>query len=489
MMPTNSREYIAFLLSTRPTVPPPLKNEDEKWKNHVQPCHPLKEYEYHAPRFLLPSPSSNSVQNNLSSHSISSSSNHQPVKEIRKVKQSSKIKRKQIEVENEGHCSSSSRQYEPLITSKEDVIANTSTKNNKWDLLQRDSPRSKKVARSFIRNFTNDDDFLLSNSINLHKHSSDTGITITNTIVQEVCAMNPNIVSLSLMDCTQINDIGLWAISRSCGTQLKEVILSGCLRITHIGLRSLVIKCTKIELLDVSNCARLDDRCLRVIAANLVYLSNIILSYCPNITDRGVSEIAKCCPKLSVLRLRNCDKIGEFGDRALLEIGKRSSLLKILDLYGCNHVGDAGLKAVSRGCPLIHDFHLSGCFKVTKNGIQSLISGCQKLLFFTFAKCPNMTDADVSRIVHGCPNLLKLDFSDCTSIGALSLQAIVSTLLDLKELNLSGCLSIDDNALSMLAQVRKIRCCFYCNSSPKKWSHLRPFVEYSIQRVVEIFVF
>jgi hypothetical protein len=114
------------------------------------------------------------------------------------------------------------------------------------NVFQRDSPNAKKVLRSLLLNFTDDSNWTIRGEIDLRQHQLDTGIEITNAVLQEVCVMAPEVRSLNLTKCGGITDVGLWAIARYC-TQLKELKLSECHGITNIGLRSLAMKCTGIE--------------------------------------------------------------------------------------------------------------------------------------------------------------------------------------------------------------------------------------------------
>ena len=120
-------------------------------------------------------------------------------------------------------------------------------------VFQRDSPDAKKSLRSFLLNFTDDSSFSIKDSINLHRHSLDTGKEVTNVLVQEVCVMKPDMTSLNLSQCRKVTDVGLWAIARHC-TKLRELTLSQCEGVTNIGLRSLAMKCTSIQVLDFSKC-------------------------------------------------------------------------------------------------------------------------------------------------------------------------------------------------------------------------------------------
>ena len=46
---------------------------------------------------------------------------------------------------------------------------------------------------------------------------------------------------------------------------LRELNMSGCHALTNIGLRSLAIRCDKMEQLDFTSCTRLTDLGLRVL--------------------------------------------------------------------------------------------------------------------------------------------------------------------------------------------------------------------------------
>jgi hypothetical protein len=107
-------------------------------------------------------------------------------------------------------------------------------------------------------------------SIDLREYTTSTGKTLTNAIVQEVCVMIPSLVALDLTDCTSVSDTGLWcaitlqlkcthslsmlfnrAIARHC-TALKRLNLRGLDEITSVGLRSLGLRCSDLEVLDLS---------------------------------------------------------------------------------------------------------------------------------------------------------------------------------------------------------------------------------------------
>ncbi len=320
----------------------------------------------------------------------------------------------------------------------------------KGNVFQRDSPNAKKSLRSFLLNFTDDRDWTIMGSLNLHQHSLDTGHPITNAMVQEVCSMHPGLTSLDLTKCDSVTDVGLWAIARHC-TGLKQLTLSQCGGITNIGLRSLAMKCTSIEKLDFTKCENLDDHALRVIAAGMWGLRVFTLTGCNNITDSGVAEVARCCHKLRILDVSDCEKIGEYGDKALLEVGKYCHELETLNMFGCKHVADAGIKAIANGCRELKELRLTGCRELSGLAVKSLSSQCTKLVNLSIANCQKIENKDLIKLAKGCSKLQNLDISECNNITAKGLQTLARECKEMVTLNLSKCSNVDDDALKVLA--------------------------------------
>ena len=318
------------------------------------------------------------------------------------------------------------------------------------DVFQRNSPTAKKTLRSFLLNFTDENDWTIKSEIDLRQHYLDTGIEINNTTVQEVCVMKPDMVSLNLTLCSQVTDIGLWAIARHC-TCLRTLRLSECSGITNIGLRSLAMKCTGLVELDFTKCANLDDNALRVIAAGMWGLEKFILTGCSGITDSGVAEIARCCHKLRVLDVSNCAKVGEYGDKALIEVGRYCHDLESLNMFGCKHVADPGIKAIAHGCRTLKDLRLTGCRELSGAAVKALATKCTSLTNLSIANCQKVGDKDVAKLAKHCQLLTNLDISDCANITAKGLAVLAKECGELMTLNLSGCLAIDDEALYVLS--------------------------------------
>jgi hypothetical protein len=62
---------------------------------------------------------------------------------------------------------------------------------------------------SYVKHFIDDNGNFL-DTIDLHAHHEETGVPITNAVVQEVTDLIPGITSLNINDCNLVTDVGLW---------------------------------------------------------------------------------------------------------------------------------------------------------------------------------------------------------------------------------------------------------------------------------------
>jgi hypothetical protein len=141
------------------------------------------------------------------------------------------------------------------------------------------SDDSQRRLHAMIKNFFILKDGSLSTHINLHQYAIDSGAIVSNVVLQEVCNVQPNVISLDLTDCHDITDAGLWSLARQC-QRLESLILSGCNQITIVGLRSLALSCTSITSLDLTHCTLLDDMGLSVLAAGGWRIKSMVLKKC-----------------------------------------------------------------------------------------------------------------------------------------------------------------------------------------------------------------
>eukprot|EP00903_Cladosiphon_okamuranus_P017882 g16455.t1 len=312
----------------------------------------------------------------------------------------------------------------------------------------------KKVAsiRSFLLNFLEERDCSIKKRLDLYVHQTETGRPVTDAVVQEVCKLRPDMIGLSLRDCIEVTDVGLWCIARHT-TALRELNISGCHGVTNIGLRSLAICCDKMEQLDFTSCTRLTDLGLRVLGGGCWSLKSLSLEGCAHVSDTGVAELAKMCTGLTYLNISRCERVGEYGDRALIQLGRSCHQLKGLDAFGCSHAQDPGLLAVARGCPKLEKLMLTGCGGITGKSVRALARGCSALRDLSLSGCGGVGNGDLEELAKGCTNLRHLNIAECAQVNAHGLAALAGGLKNLTELDVGGCERVDDSALRALCSM------------------------------------
>ena len=121
---------------------------------------------------------------------------------------------------------------------------------------------------------------------------------------------------------------------------LKRLNLSGCKKITDIGLEYLTdIK--QLESLDLGGCIEITDMGLKQLN-NLTQLRSLNLGNCIEITDTGLEDVGKLT-RLHTLDLGGCKNITDTG---LAHIGKITEL-RSLNLAGCKRITNTGLTHVA----------------------------------------------------------------------------------------------------------------------------------------------
>lgn len=254
-------------------------------------------------------------------------------------------------------------------------------------------PEQLKRMQAMIRNFCRLEDGKMLREVSLRQYGRDSGETITNATVQELCAIHPDFLSLDMTGCSEVSDVGLWSIARHC-RDLQKLTLSGCDKITNVGVRSLSLRCFKLVELILDHCPLLDDVTLTVIAAGSWKIQKISLRECVKITDSGLSKLAQLGKCLRIVDLSGCINVGEYGDRALKEIGACCSELRELYITNSRRVEDTGLIAIANGCLALEVLEVNGCDNITKKAFKKI---CQNLRLHTLriAGCKRLSDEDL----------------------------------------------------------------------------------------------
>lgn len=297
-----------------------------------------------------------------------------------------------------------------------------------------------------------------------------------------------NIISLNLSS-GRINDEDLIQLSNL--TQLEELNLSSCEKITAKGLSSIkdlinlisldisfsvfkdgtnLSKLIHLKYLNVSNTKTNDDTMNEI--KKLTYLKYLKLSDCISISNDGVKDLKELI-YLKYLDLRGCRKINNIG---LKYIGELTGL-RNLNLTFCNKISNIGLKYIEELTKL-ENLNLASCTKIN-NGLKylrkfnSLISldltqcncvnhdlvhlrSLTKLKSLNLVECKNITDDGIKHISE-LNNLRSLNLSRCQNITDNDLKIIALKLNNLESINISSCGKITRKGLIYLQMNNSIK--------------------------------
>jgi hypothetical protein len=260
------------------------------------------------------------------------------------------------------------------------------------------APELRKL-RVMIYNFCKLENGTLLSSIDLRRYGIESGSVITNATVQELCGIHPKVQELNMTGCSQVSDVGLWAIARHL-LKLRVLNCSGCVQITSVGIRSLSLRLNELTELDLSYCMLMDDICLTVLAGGTWRLQKLSLRGCMKISDNGITRISQGCGStLLSLNLDGCPSIGEFGDRGLREIGGSCHVLKELSIDNAKRIEDGGLICLATGCPDLEVLTLSGLETMTKKGFKQMCDAFSKMKKLTLIDNRKLIDNDYSSLL------------------------------------------------------------------------------------------
>ena len=127
---------------------------------------------------------------------------------------------------------------------------------------------------------------------------------------------------------------------------MQHITLSGCDRISDVGISWLASTCHAITRLDIAWCNKITDIGLRSIGESFLHLTYLDATNCGRISDVGLRYIATGCKEITTLILKGNILISdgcagrEFGPEGLSAVSIACSNIAHIDLSKCLRVGD-----------------------------------------------------------------------------------------------------------------------------------------------------
>lgn len=254
---------------------------------------------------------------------------------------------------------------------------------------------------------------------------------MTEDTVMKLAESLPNLTHLDLGYCiTAVTDAALQAIFQH-QVWLQYLKLSGCNRITDVGLTGMVThssmastpNLTTMNLLEESNFAcgvksrlriSLKSRAEEEIVKDAERKKAILQLFEYSIPSS--SNVGYSLTRLKGLRNLNLSGCSRITDISLCHAFKFLEL-KSLDLTQCCQVTQSGIKALALNNPSLETLILSMCYSICNEAVEAISINLKRLKHLDLSECQKLTDASLLAIGTNCKSLRYLNMRRCDRLA------------------------------------------------------------------------
>ena len=235
---------------------------------------------------------------------------------------------------------------------------------------------------------------------------------------------NTGLQGVKLSGCTSLTDRSLLFLGNYC-PNLREVFLAGIPQITGFGLRYLLVRCSRIQTLDISQCGTfVDDEILHLIWATQPTLRKLHIAGCHHVTDQAFANSAKVLTGTTYApTVPDPDQNLPPGWNASIHLPAQSNIpawnLKQLDLTDCATLTDEAVRIFTVNSPRLSALVLKNCSLLTDLSIRYLTVLGKHVGALVLAKLSKITDDSVEELCKHCKRLKNIDLSGTLTIATI----------------------------------------------------------------------
>ncbi|KZF22147.1 RNI-like protein [Xylona heveae TC161] len=282
-------------------------------------------------------------------------------------------------------------------------------------------------------------------------------LTLTNCIrltdlgVTSLVDGNRSLLALDVSGVDSITDISLLTVAYN-STRLQGLNITGCRKVTDDSLITVSQSCRHIKRLKLNKCAQLTDKSIIAFADNCPQLLEIDLQECKLISGESVSALISRSHQLRELRLAQCSRIT---DDAFLRLpyDRTYDSLRILDLTSCDQLRDEAVQKIVTAAPRLRNLTLAKCRQITDRALLSIAKLGKNLHLIHLGHCQNITDGAVVHLVKMCNRIRYIDLACCHRLTDVSVQQL-ATLPKLRRIGLVKCQNVTDRSILALAKAK-----------------------------------
>lgn len=237
---------------------------------------------------------------------------------------------------------------------------------------------------------------------------------LSDAALSSLVSSAPALQSLNLSQCSLLTSASIDTLADSLATSLRELYINDCQSIQPMLILPALKKLEHLEVLSLSGIQTINDNFLRgFIVARGHNIKELVLTDCVKLTDSSMKVIAETCSKLCALDLGNLRKLTDSALGFLANACREIHTLKLCR----NAFSDEAIAAFleASGEPL-KELSLNNVKKVGHCTALSLARRSRKLLSLDLSWCRNLTNEALGLIVDSCLSLKVLKLFGCSQV-------------------------------------------------------------------------
>ncbi|KAJ6913878.1 hypothetical protein NC651_016205 [Populus alba x Populus x berolinensis] len=237
---------------------------------------------------------------------------------------------------------------------------------------------------------------------------------LSDAALSSLVSSAPALQSLNLSQCSLLTSASIDTLADSLATSLRELYINDCQSIQPMLILPALKKLEHLEVLSLSGIQTINDNFLRgFIVARGHNIKELVLTDCVKLTDSSMKVIAETCSKLCAHDLGNLRKLTDSALGFLANACREIHTLKLCR----NAFSDEAIAAFleASGEPL-KELSLNNVKKVGHCTALSLARRSRKLLSLDLSWCRNFTNEALGLIVDSCLSLKVLKLFGCSQV-------------------------------------------------------------------------
>ncbi|GMH18105.1 hypothetical protein Nepgr_019946 [Nepenthes gracilis] len=224
----------------------------------------------------------------------------------------------------------------------------------------------------------------------------------------------PALRSINLSQCSLLTAVGISAIAESLGSILRELYLDDCQTLDAMCILPALKKLKQLEVLSLAGIQSVSDKFMReFICSNGHNMKQLVLTNCVKLTDFSLKVIAETCSEICALDLVNMYKLTDVG---IGHLANGCQAIRTLKLCRNTFSDEAIAAFLETHGESLRELSLNNVSKVGHHTVISLARCCRNLHSLDVSWCRNMTDDALGLIADSCLSLRVLKIFGCTQV-------------------------------------------------------------------------